>query len=64
MTFTVIWMRGPQALGTKSFDELAPATAHALDNLRDIHTNFGATAVKIVDDDGSPHFLKSLSRHG
>jgi hypothetical protein len=64
LTFTVIWMRGPQALGTKRFEALAPATAHAVDNLRDVQANFGATAVKIVDDDGSPHFLKSISRHG
>ena len=63
MAFTVIWMRGPQTLGAKRFDELAPATAYAVDNLRDIHANFGATAVKIIDDEGCPHFLKAISQH-
>jgi hypothetical protein len=64
MAFTVIWMRGPQAMGTKRFDELALATGYAVDNLRDVQANFGATAVKIIDDKGRPHFLKSISRHG
>ena len=64
MAFTVIWMRGPQAMGTKRFAELAAATGYAVDNLRDVQSNFGATAVKIVDDEGCPHFLKSISRHG
>jgi hypothetical protein len=57
-------MRGPQAMGTKRFDALAPATGYAIDNLRDVQANFGATAVKIVDDKGRPQFLKSISRHG
>ena len=61
MGFTVVWMRGPQTMGAKRFEELAPATDYAVDNLRDVRTNFGATAVKIVDDDGQPHFLKSIS---
>ena len=61
MGFTVVWMRGPQTMGTKRFEELAPATGYAVDNLRDIQANFGANAVKIVDDEGQPHFLKSIS---
>ena len=64
MAFTVVWMRGPQRMATKRFEELAPATDYAVDNLRDIQTNFGATAVKIVDDEGHPHFLKSISAGG
>jgi hypothetical protein len=64
MAFTVIWMRGPTAMGTKSFDTLADATAYAEDNLSQVQANFGATAVKVVDGAGTPHFLKSLSRSG
>jgi hypothetical protein len=64
MAFTVIWMRGPQAMGAKSFEDLARATGYAVDNLRDVQHNFGATAVKVVDDAGVPQFLKALSRHG
>jgi hypothetical protein len=64
MAFTVIWMRGPHAMGTKTFDELAVATGYAVDNLGQVQSHFGATAVKIVDDAGAPHFLKSLSRDG
>ena len=64
MAFTVIWMRGPQAMSTKRFDDLAPATGYAVDNLRDVRANFGATAVKIIDDEGAPQFLKSISRYG
>ena len=64
MSFTVIWMRGPQAMGTKSFDELTPATNYAEDNLPHIQTRFGATAVKIIDATGNPLYLKALSRNG
>jgi hypothetical protein len=62
MSFTLIWMRGPTPLGTKGFDGLADATRYAEENLRGIQAQFGATAVKIVGDDGKPHYLKSLSR--
>lgn len=64
MAFTVIWMRGAQAMGSKHFDDLELATGYALDNLRDVQTQFGATAVKIIDEKGAPHFLKAISRHG
>jgi hypothetical protein len=63
MAFTVIWMKGPQPMGTKRFEELALATGYAVDNLRDVQANFGATAVKVVDDAGTPQFLKALSRN-
>ena len=63
MAFTVIWMKGPQPMGTKRFDDLALATGYAIDNLRDVQANFGATAVKVVDDAGNPQFLKALSRN-
>ena len=64
MAFTVIWMRGAQPMGSKHFDDLAVATGYALDNLRDVQTQFGATAVKVIDERGHPQFLKAISRHG
>lgn len=64
MPYSVIWMRGPAAMGTKSFETLDEATAYAQDNLSQIQANFGATAVKVVDAAGVPHFLKSISRNG
>ena len=62
MAFTVIWMRGAQAMGSKHFDDLERATGYALDNLRDVQTQFGATAVKVIDEKGVPQFLKAISR--
>ena len=64
MAFTVIWMRGAQAMGSKHFDDLAVATGYALDNLHDVQAQFGATAVKVIDDKGRPQFLKAISRNG
>jgi hypothetical protein len=64
MAFTVVWMKGPRAMGTKSFDDLAVATSYAIDNLRDVQANFGATAVKVIDDSGTPQFLQAISRNG
>ncbi|MDB5692352.1 MAG: hypothetical protein JWO81_1415 [Alphaproteobacteria bacterium] len=63
MAFTVIWMRGPQAMGTKRFEDLALATGYAVDNLGQVRSHFGATAVKVIDDAGAPHFLKAISRN-
>lgn len=62
MSFTLVWMRGPTPLGTKSFERLPDATTYAEANLGSIQANFNATAVKIVGVDGTPHYLKSLSR--
>jgi hypothetical protein len=64
MAFTVIWLRGAQPMGSKHFDELPAATDYALDNLRDVQAQFGATAVKVIDERGHPQFLKALSRNG
>jgi len=64
MAFTVIWMRGAQAMGSKHFDDLSNATGYALDNLHDVQVQFGATAVKVIDERGQPQFLKALSRNG
>ena len=64
MSFTVVWLKGPLVIGSKSFEELAVATDHAEDQLDQMQSRFGSTAVKVVDDDGSPHYLKSLSRNG
>ena len=62
MTFTVMWMRGPLSMGSKEFDELDAATEHAKEELPQMQSRFGATAVKIVDEAGNPHFLKAISR--
>lgn len=62
MSYKVMWMRGPLAMGSESFDDLRSATAYAADQLPEMQSRFGATAVKIVDALGTPHFLRSLSR--
>ena len=62
MTFTLMWMRGPLSMGTEEFPDLESATEHARDQLPQMQSRFGATAVKVVDADGNPHFLKSISR--
>jgi hypothetical protein len=62
MGFKVMWMRGPLTMGTEAFDDLPSATAYASDHLPDMQTRFCATAVKVVDETGTPHFLRSLSR--
>jgi hypothetical protein len=63
MAFTLMWMRGPLSMGVKDFDDLDAAMEHAKDELPQMQSRFGATAVKIVDEVGNPHFLKSLSRN-
>ena len=62
MTFTVMWMRGPLPMGNEEFADLDSATEHAKDKLADMAERFGATAVKIIDETGTPHFLKAISR--
>lgn len=62
MAFTLMWMRGPLAMGSEEFADLEAATAHAQDQMAQMQTRFGATAVKVVDEKGVPHFLKSISR--
>ncbi|HEX9948391.1 MAG TPA: hypothetical protein VGA98_12680 [Allosphingosinicella sp.] len=62
MSFKVMWMRGPLSMGSEAFDDLDDATRHAADQLPEMQSRFGATAVKIVDALGTPHFLRSLSR--
>jgi hypothetical protein len=62
MGFKVMWMRGPLTMGTEAFDELADATTYAVDHLAEMQSRFRATAVKVVDETGTPHFLRSLSR--
>ncbi len=57
-----MWMRGPLTMGTEAFDDLAAATTYATDQLADMQSRFQATAVKVVDEAGTPHFLRSLSR--
>ena len=62
MAFKVMWMRGPLSMGTEDFADLRAATDHAKDELSRMQTSFGATAVKVVDEAGKPHFLKAISR--
>ena len=62
MGFKVMWMRGPLTMGSQAFESLPAATAYATDHLADMQSRFCATAVKFVDDAGTPHFLRSLSR--
>lgn len=62
MNFKVMWMGGPLAMGSEAFDDLATATRYAGDQLPEMQSRFGATAVKIVDAGDTPHFLRSLSR--
>ena len=64
MAFTLMWLKGPFVIGSERFDDLAVATAHAGEQIEQMQGRFGATAVKVVDETGTPHFLKSLSRHG
>ncbi len=62
MAFTLVWMRGPHALGTRQFEALGDATAFAEENLAKMRAEFGATAVKVLGADGTPHYLKAISR--
>ena len=62
MGFTLMWMRGPMTMGSEEFTDLEAAAAHAGNTMAQMQTRFGATAVKIVDEKGVPHFLKSISR--
>jgi hypothetical protein len=62
MSFKVMWMRGPLTMGSEGFDDLGAASRYAADRLPEMQSRFGATAVKIVDAVGTPHFLRSLSR--
>ena len=64
MAFTVVWLRGPLTMGTEAFEDLEGATRHAEDQMPQMQSRFGATAVKVVDDSGTPHFLKAISRNG
>jgi hypothetical protein len=49
-------------MGAEAFEDLEAATKYAGDQLPEMQSRFGATAVKIVDALGTPHFLRSLSR--
>lgn len=57
-----MWMRGPLTRGSEAFEDLGAATRYATDQLPDMQSRFGATAVKIVDGLGIPLFLRSPSR--
>ena len=55
-------MKGPLVLGNMAFEALAEAIGHAETQLPEMQANFGITAVKIVDSQGTPVFLKATSR--
>ncbi|MDB5671911.1 MAG: hypothetical protein JWO25_2870 [Alphaproteobacteria bacterium] len=62
MAFKVVWMKGPLVLGNMAFEALSEAVRHAEDQLVEMQANFGITAVKIVDERGTPVYLKATSR--
>ena len=62
MTFKIVWMKGPLVLGNVAFEALDEAVRHAEEQLPEMQVNFGITAVKIVDVNGKPVFLKATSR--
>jgi hypothetical protein len=62
MAFKIVWMKGPLVLGNMPFEALADAIRHAEEQLPEMQANFGITAVKIVDAQGIPVFLKATSR--
>jgi hypothetical protein len=62
MTFKLVWMKGPLVLGNMAFEARDEAIRHAEQQLPEMQANFGITAVKIVDERGTPVFLKATSR--
>ena len=62
MAFKIVWMKGPLVLGNEAYEVLPEAIRHAEEQLAEMQVNFGITAVKIVDDQGTPVFLKATSR--
>jgi hypothetical protein len=60
MAYKVVWLRDSFTIGTEQYDDLGQARDRALGHLKQMHTSFGVTAVKVVDDKGKPHFLNSL----
>jgi hypothetical protein len=62
MTFKIVWMKGPLILGNVPFGSLDEAVREAEQQLPEMRVNFGITAVKIVDEQGVPVFLKATSR--
>ncbi|MEA3061573.1 MAG: hypothetical protein QOJ94_1354 [Sphingomonadales bacterium] len=63
MAFTIVWMKGPLVMGTRAFDSLDEATRSAQDEMPEMQRQFGATAVKVVDEAGNPCFLRAISRN-
>jgi hypothetical protein len=62
MAFTIVWMKGPLVMGTRAVESLDEATRSAQDEMPDMQQQFGATAVKVVDESGAPCFLRAISR--
>ena len=60
MAYNIVWLRGSFTLGTEEFELLDSAIGRAREGLPDMNARFQATAVKVVDEKGSPHFLESV----
>ena len=60
MAYKVVWLRDSFAIGTEQYEVLDDAKERARGNLKQMRDSFGVTAVKVVDDTGSAHFLDSL----
>jgi hypothetical protein len=63
MALTIVWMKGPLVMGTRAFDSLDEATQSAQEELLQMQRQFGATAMKVVDESGNPCFLRAISRN-
>ncbi len=63
MAFTIVWMKGPLVMGASAYGTLDEATRAAQDEMPDMQRQFGATAVKVVDESGNPCFLRAISRN-
>ena len=62
MSFRVVWMQGPKAIGSRNFDDLEAATRYAEVEMLTMQKRFGITAVKVIGSDGRPYFLRTISR--
>ena len=61
MAYKVVWLRDSVAIGIESFDYLGQARDRAAGHLKQMQTSFNVTTVKVVDDNGSPLFLDTVS---
>ena len=62
MVYTLVWLKGPNPIGTEDFEQLSAAKDRAISFLRDMNRRFGATSVKVTDDSGSAVYLETIRR--